>query len=170
MACYRRIVYVHMYNLNGLLNRHALVPNVTQTLGDAHLIPECRGRAPTTVRDKCQSGTGKITTKVMNSSAEALLNRNGSWVLAVLAGGVVILLAVGLYSQSSRSKYRVPPLAIFDRCQRRDRIYSSQNGPKNTVSSFKSQIWLWQRSTLSLMHIQSLTSSMSISSDNQSSS
>jgi hypothetical protein len=45
----------------------------------------------------------------MNSSAEALLNRNGSWVLAVVAGGVVILLAVGLYAQGSRSKYPVPP-------------------------------------------------------------
>ncbi|KAH8749038.1 cytochrome P450 [Hyaloscypha finlandica] len=45
----------------------------------------------------------------MNSSAEALCNRNGSWVLAVLAGGVVILLAVGLYSQGPRSKYPVPP-------------------------------------------------------------
>jgi hypothetical protein len=96
MACYRRIVYVHMYNLNGLLNRHALVPNVTQTPGDAHIIPECRGRAATTIRDNGQSRTGKITTKVMNSSAEALLSRNGSCVLAILAGGVVILLAVSV--------------------------------------------------------------------------
>jgi hypothetical protein len=45
----------------------------------------------------------------MNLFAEALLNRNDSWGFAVLGGGVVILLAVGYYSQSSKSKYPLPP-------------------------------------------------------------
>ena len=45
----------------------------------------------------------------MNSLAEILLNRNGNWGLAVLGGAVVILLAAGLYSQGTKSKYPLPP-------------------------------------------------------------
>jgi hypothetical protein len=44
----------------------------------------------------------------MSSFIENLLNGNGNWGFAVL-GGVVILLAVGFYSQGSKPKFPLPP-------------------------------------------------------------
>jgi hypothetical protein len=44
----------------------------------------------------------------MKSFAEALLDQNGSWGLAVLGGAVVILLTARLYSQGLKSKYPLP--------------------------------------------------------------
>ena len=44
----------------------------------------------------------------MSSFIENLLNGNGNWGFAVV-GGVVILLAVGFYSQGSNPKFPLPP-------------------------------------------------------------